>query len=106
MFCSVLCFKIFTHNFVRITNNANKNACETARKINQIIPTNSTPNHHAQRFYSTSANMLNFHTTMIFPPVGKAFFVQNDGKTAQAYRCIKSRIITKVIDSVILVDTF
>ena len=31
---------------------------------------------------------------------------QKDGKTAQADRCIKSRIMTKVIDSVILIDTF
>ena len=54
---SVLCYKIFTHNFVSITNNANKNACETTRKINQIIPTTSTPNHHAQRIATTSANI-------------------------------------------------
>ena len=31
---------------------------------------------------------------------------QKDGKTAQAARCIKSRIMTKVIDSVILIATF
>ena len=29
-----------------------------------------------------------------------------DGKTAQAASCIKSRIITKVIDSVLSIDTF
>ena len=31
--------------------------------------------------------------------------LQKDGKTAQAVRCIKSRIMTKVVDSVFLVDT-
>ena len=31
---------------------------------------------------------------------------QKDGKAAQASRCIKSRIMTKVVDSVLLVDTF
>ena len=31
---------------------------------------------------------------------------QKDGKTAQAARCIKSRIITKVIDYVLSIDTF
>ena len=31
---------------------------------------------------------------------------QNDGKTALAARCIKSRMATKVINSVILIDTF
>ena len=31
---------------------------------------------------------------------------QNDGKNAQASKCIKSRIMTKVIDSVLSIDTF
>ena len=31
---------------------------------------------------------------------------QNDGKTAQADKCIKSRIMTKVIDSVLSFYTF
>ena len=31
---------------------------------------------------------------------------QNDGKTYQETRCIKSRIMTKVIGSVISIDTF
>ena len=31
---------------------------------------------------------------------------QNDGETAQAAKCVKSRIITKVIDSVLSIDTF
>ena len=31
---------------------------------------------------------------------------QKDGKTDQAARCIKSSIMTKVIDYVLLIDTF
>ena len=31
---------------------------------------------------------------------------QNDGKISQAAKCIKSRIITKAIDSVLSIDTF
>ena len=31
---------------------------------------------------------------------------KNDSKTAQAARCIKSRILTKVVDSVLLIYTF
>ena len=31
---------------------------------------------------------------------------QNDGKTAQASRCIKSSIMTKLIDSVLSINTF
>ena len=49
--------------------------------------------------------MLYLHNTKILPPVGKEYFCfQNDGKTAQVTRCIKSRIMTKVIDSVLSVD--
>ena len=32
--------------------------------------------------------------------------LQNDGKTAHPAKCIKSRIMTEVIDSVISIDTF
>ena len=34
------------------------------------------------------------------------YIFQNNGKTAQAAMCIKSSIMDKVIDSVILIDTF
>ena len=39
--------------------------------------------------------------------MGKEYMCfQNDGKTAQAAKCIKSRIMTKAIDYVISIDTF
>ena len=44
---------------------------ETQRKENYRIPTTSTPNHHAQRISATSVSLLNLHTTMKIPPVGK-----------------------------------
>ena len=31
---------------------------------------------------------------------------QNDGKSAQDAKCIKSRIMTKVIDYILLINTF
>ena len=56
---------------------------------------------------TTFASMLNLHKTTILPPVGKEYMVfKNYGKTAQAARCIKSGIITKVIDYVLLIDEF
>ena len=43
---------------------------------------------------------------MILPPVNKYYmYFQKDGKTAQAARCIKSRIMTKVIYYVLSFDT-
>ena len=51
--------------------------------------------------------MLNLHTTTRLLPVGKEYMCfQNDGKNAQAARCIKSRIMTKAIDSVLSIDNF
>ena len=38
---------------------------------NYSIPTNPTPNHHAQSIANTSVSMLNLHTTKILSPVGK-----------------------------------
>ena len=44
---------------------------------------------------------------MILPPVGKEYTCfQNDGKTAHVAKCIKSRIMTKVVDYVLSIDTF
>ena len=89
-------------NDATITNNDDIQSCETAKKQNYSIPTISTPNHHSQRIASTSSSRLNLNTPTILPPVGKEYMCfQKDGKTAQAARCIKSRIMTKLIDSVL-----
>ena len=72
------------------------------RKKNYSIPTTSTTNHHAQLISSTSVSLFNLHTTKKLPPVGKKYICfQNDGETSQASKCIKYRIMTKVIDSVL-----
>ena len=77
------------------------------QETNYIISTTSTPNHHAQRIATTSASILNSNTPMILPPVGKEYMCfQKDGKIAQAASCIKSSIMTKVIDYVLSIDTF
>ena len=68
------------------------------QETNHSIPTTSTPNHHAQRIATTSTSILNLHTPTILPPVGKEYICfQKDGKTSQANRCIKSRIMTKLM---------
>ena len=74
---------------------------------NYSITTISTPNHHKQRIDTTSSSILNLNTPMILPPVGKKdMYFLKDGKTDQAARYIKSRIITKVIYFVLFIDTF
>ena len=77
------------------------------KENNYSIPTISTPNHHKQRITTTYSSILNLNTPKILPPVGKEYICfQKDNKTAQAYRCIKSRIMTKVIDFVLSIYTF
>ena len=95
------------HNDASITNNDNVQSCETSRKENYSIPTISTRNHHTQRIYTKSSSILNLKTPTILPPVDKYYICfKKVGKTAQATRCIKSRIMTEVISYVLLLDTF
>ena len=54
-----------------------------------------------------SASLLSLQKTTILPPVGKEYVCfKNYGKTTQGARCIKSRIMNKVIDYVLSIDTF
>ena len=49
--------------------------------------------------------MLNLHTPMLLPSVGKKYMCfLKEGKTDQAVKCIKSKIMTKVIDYVLSID--
>ena len=71
------------------------------------ITTISTPNHHSQRVSSTSSSTFTSNTPMILPLSGKEYMCfLKKGKSDQAARCIKSRIMAKVIDSVISIDKF
>ena len=89
-------------NDASITNNDNIQYFDTARKENYSIQTISTPNHYTKIVATTSSSILNIYTPKILPPVSKEYMCcQKDGKTAQADRCIKSRIMTNVIDSVL-----
>ena len=67
---------------------------------NHSISNTSTPNHHAQLISAMSVSFLNSQTTAKLPSVRKEYICfQIDGKTSQEAKCVKSRIITKVIDS-------
>ena len=67
----VLCSQNSLHNDARIANNDNIQSCGTAIKQNYSIPTTSNTNHYAQIISTTSASMLNLHTTTILTLVGK-----------------------------------
>ena len=71
------------------------------------ISTISTPNNHSQCISSTFSITFTSNTPTILPPVGEEYmFFMKEDKSDQAARCIKSSIVTKLIDSVISVYTF
>ena len=77
------------------------------KEKNYIILITSTPKHHSQRIGAMSVHSFNLHTTAKLPQVGKQYMCfQIDGKPTQATKCVKSKIMTKVIDCVIFIDTF
>ena len=74
---------------------------------NYRLPKTFTPDHRSQCIYATSVSWLNLHTTTKLPAVGKQYMCfQNDSKTSQAAKCIKSRIMTNVINYFLSIDTF
>ena len=94
-------------NDATIPDNDKIQSCDTARKQNYIIPNISTPNHHTQRISNKSSSILNLNTPTILPPVGKQYMCfMKEVKTAQAARCIKFSITTKVIDYFLYIDKF
>ena len=73
---------------------------------NYNILTISTHNHHPQRISSKYSSIFNFKTSTILPPVSKEYMCfMKAGKYDQAARFNKSRIMTKVVDSVLSIDT-
>ena len=53
---SVLCSQNIIQNDLNIKNNDDIKCCETPRKKNYNIPTNSTSNQYAQRIGATSVS--------------------------------------------------
>ena len=74
---------------------------------NYSIPTNSTPKHHAQSIGDIPVNSFNLHKTVKLSPVGNEYMCfQIDGKYYHSSKCVKSRIMTKVIVYVLFINTF
>ena len=74
---------------------------------NYRITSTSTPNHHAPLIGAMSVRSFNLRATSKFLPVGKKdVCFQVDGKYSQASKCVKSNIITTVVDYVLSVNKF
>ena len=73
---------------------------------NYSILTTSAPKHHAQHISAMPVSSFNLHTTAKSKPVGKEYmYFQIDGKSAQTAKCVKSMIMTRVIDCVLSIYT-
>ena len=102
-----MCSQNTIYNDATITNNEKIQSCETPKKQIFNISTVSTHNHHSQRIASTYSRRLTSNTIIILPTADKEYMcIMKECKPYQAARCIKLRIMTKVIDYVLSIDTF
>ena len=77
--------------------------CDT--KKNSVQAT-STPNNFKPLNATLHIPSVKLHTTTKLPPAGKEYLCfQINGKSSQAVMCVKSRIMTKVINYIPSIDT-
>ena len=77
------------------------------KERNYRIPTTSTPKHHFQRIRSMPVRSFNLHTTVKLPLVGvKNMCFHIDCRSSQTAKCVKYRIMTKVIYYILSINTF
>ena len=82
-------------------------SCVTPLKQNYSVQATSAPNHLTPLNATLTIPYIKLHTTTKSPPVGKEYLCfQVNGKYSLAARCVKSRIMAKVIDSILSIDTF
>ena len=99
-----------------ITTNQNKNkisntddiqSCVTPQKQNYSVQATFTPTHLTPLNATLTIPSVNLHTTTKLPPAGKEHLCfQINGKRSQTSKCVKSRIMTKVINYILSIVTF
>ena len=94
-----------------ITNNQNKNNIsntdDSQYYVTPKIKSTSTPTHLKPLSNTLPIPFVKLHTTTKLPTAGREYFCfQINGKYSQAAKYIKSRIITKVINYILYIDTF
>ena len=80
--------------------------CVTPQK-NCSVQDTSTPTYLTPLNATLYIAYVKLHTTTKLPPAGKEYLCfQINGKSSQAAKCVKSKIITKFINSILSIDTF
>ena len=78
----------------------------TPQKQNYIVQATSPPTHLASLDVTLSIPSVKFNTTVKLPPAGKTYLCfQINNRSSQSFKCFKSRIMTKVVDYFLSIDT-
>ena len=94
------------HNKDNISNTDDIQLCVTP-KTNYSVQATYEPTHLTPSNYTLTIASIKLHTTTILPPNGKEYlFLKISGKSSQTAKCVKSRIMTKVINYILSIDTF
>ena len=99
-----------------ITTNQNKNnisntydihSCVTPQKTNYSVQATSTPNHLTPLYATLTIPSVKLHTRTKLPPASKEYICfRINGKSFQAAKCVKTRIMTKIDNYILSVETF
>ena len=95
------------HKTVDISNIDDIHSCLTPRKRNISVKDASAPPRLTPLISTVPLVPVELTKTTQFPPVGKEYlYFQVNRKSPRATQCFKSRVLNKVIDSILSIDTF
>ena len=94
-------------NTVEISNTDDIHSCVTPRKHNISVQATATPPRLTPLITTLPLLPVELPRTTELPPLGKEYFCfQVDNKSPHAAQCVKSRVLNKVIDSILSINTF
>ena len=94
-------------NTVNISNTYDIHSCVTPRKQNISVQATYTPPRLTPLITTLPLLPFELPKTTHLPPLGKEYFCfQVDNKYPHAAQCVKSRVLKKVIDSILSINIF
>ena len=92
---------------VNISNTYGIYSCVTPKRHNISVQATSTPPHLTPLITTLTLLPVELPKTTQLPPLGKEYLCfQVDNKSHHADQCVKSRVLKKVIDSILSINTF
>ena len=94
-------------NTVNISNIDDIHSCVTPRTQNISVQTTTTPPRLTPLITTLPRSPAELPRTTHLPPLGKEYLCfQVDNKSPHAAQCVKSRVLHKVIDSILSINAF